>query len=59
MEVSALLVIAQLHGIRAGAIVNIDNYVFEREIYEPHKIKVFEGIDNMLQVVLDAATSLA
>jgi len=34
MEIAILLVIASLRGIRAGATVNIDNYIFERELSE-------------------------
>jgi len=62
MEISILLVIASLRGIRAGAAVNIDNYIFERELhqkYEPNREIVHEGTGRMIRVCLDAAAKLA
>jgi len=62
MEISTLLVIASLRGIKAGAVVNIDNYIFEREIsnkYEPNREVVHQGTFRMLNVALDAASALA
>eukprot|EP01111_Echinosteliopsis_oligospora_P006839 TRINITY_DN2122_c0_g1_i1.p1 TRINITY_DN2122_c0_g1~~TRINITY_DN2122_c0_g1_i1.p1 ORF type:complete len:251 (+),score=89.14 TRINITY_DN2122_c0_g1_i1:76-828(+) len=62
MEISVLLVIASLRGIRAGAAVNIDNYIFERELsqkYEPNRNVVHEGTYRMIRVCLDAASKLA
>jgi len=62
MEVSTLLVVASLRGIRAGAAVNIDNYIFEREIsqkYEPNREVVHQGTFRLIHVVLDAAAALA
>eukprot|EP00026_Physarum_polycephalum_P014388 Phypoly_transcript_14895.p1 GENE.Phypoly_transcript_14895~~Phypoly_transcript_14895.p1 ORF type:complete len:259 (+),score=19.83 Phypoly_transcript_14895:27-779(+) len=62
MEISILLVIASIRGIRAGAAVNIDNYIFEREVskaYEPNREVVHEGTHRMLRVALDAAAKLS
>eukprot|EP01112_Ceratiomyxa_fruticulosa_P012618 TRINITY_DN3503_c0_g1_i1.p1 TRINITY_DN3503_c0_g1~~TRINITY_DN3503_c0_g1_i1.p1 ORF type:complete len:266 (+),score=67.06 TRINITY_DN3503_c0_g1_i1:167-964(+) len=62
MEVAILLVIASLRGIRAGAVVNIDNYIFEREEsekYEPQREIVHQGTFRMIRVVLSAAAVLA
>lgn len=45
-----------------GAVVNIDNYIFEREVkqtYEPNRSVVHEGTHRMLRVALDAASKLA
>jgi len=61
MEISILLVIASIRGIRAGAVVNIDNYIFEREVsksYEPNRTVVHEGTHRMIRVALDAAAKL-
>jgi len=62
MEVSTLLVIASLRGIKAGAVVNIDNYIFERELsqkYEPNREVVLQGTTRMIGVALDAAIKFA
>jgi len=62
MEISILLIIASIRGIRAGAAVNIDNYIFEREVaktYEPNRDVVHEGTHRMLRVALDAAAKLS
>jgi len=62
MEISTLLIVASIRGIRAGAAVNIDNYIFEREIsnkYEPNREVVHQGTYRMLHVALDAAAKLA
>jgi len=62
MEISILLVIASIRGIRAGAVVNIDNYIFEREVskaYEPNRAVVHEGTHRMIRVALDAAAKLS
>ncbi|KAM9978552.1 hypothetical protein ACTFIY_012308 [Dictyostelium cf. discoideum] len=62
MEASILFIVASLRGIRAGACVNIDNYIFEREIsekYEPNRDVVHQGTFKMLEVALDAAKRLS
>jgi len=62
MEISTLLVVASIRGIRAGACVNIDNYIFEREVsgkYEPNREVVHQGTYRMINIALDAAASLA
>ena len=53
MEVATLLTIAGIRGIRAGAILNVDNYIFERETYLPDRDVVHQGTARMLQIVLD------
>eukprot|EP01133_Synstelium_polycarpum_P009798 gene9798-11447_t len=61
MEASILFIIASLRGIRAGCCVNIDNYIFEREItekYEPNREVVHQGTVRMLEVALDSAKAL-
>ncbi|EGC34529.1 uridine phosphorylase [Dictyostelium purpureum] len=62
MEASVLFIVASLRGIRAGACVNIDNYIFEREIsekYEPNREVVHQGTFKMLEVALDSAKKLS
>jgi len=62
MEVSTLLVVASIRGIRAGACVNIDNYIFERELsnkYEPNREIVHQGTYRMIHIALDAAATLS
>jgi len=63
MEASVLFVIASLRGIRAGCILNVDNYIMERlaetnEGYQPHRKVVQEGTAVMCQIVLDAIVEL-
>ncbi|GAM28144.1 hypothetical protein SAMD00019534_113200 [Acytostelium subglobosum LB1] len=61
MEASILFIVSSLRGIRAGCCVNIDNYIFEREItekYEPNREVVHQGTYRMLEVALDSAVSL-
>ncbi|EFA82603.1 uridine phosphorylase [Heterostelium album PN500] len=61
MEASILFIIASLRGIRSGCCVNIDNYIFERELtekYEPNRDVVHQGTYRMLEVALDSAKSL-
>lgn len=57
MEVSVLLVIASLRGVKAGAILNVDNYIFDRLAegeYRPHKPEVAAGTERMCKHVLAA-----
>lgn len=57
MEVAVLLVIASLRGVRAGAILNVDNYIFKRMQegdYNPHTDVVAQGTARMARHVLDA-----
>jgi uridine phosphorylase len=58
MEVAVLLTIAGLRGIRAGALLTVDNYVFERTEYEPYRDVVQNGVSRMLTVTFDAAVDL-
>eukprot|EP01120_Amphizonella_sp_Union-15-10_P000766 TRINITY_DN10792_c0_g1_i1.p1 TRINITY_DN10792_c0_g1~~TRINITY_DN10792_c0_g1_i1.p1 ORF type:complete len:274 (+),score=56.97 TRINITY_DN10792_c0_g1_i1:55-876(+) len=62
MEVSVLYVIASLRGIQAGAILNVDNYIFQRletGTYNPHRGIVQKGIERMCQIALDAIVNIA
>lgn len=57
MEVSVLMVIGSLRGIKTGAILNVDNYVFERLIdgkYLPHREVVAQGTKRMALYALDS-----
>jgi len=59
MEASVLMTMASLRGIKAGAIMNVDNYIFERlsetgEGYKPHRAVVKEGTERMCRIALDA-----
>jgi uridine phosphorylase len=58
MELSVLLVISSLRGVKAGGIFNVDNYIFKRleskEEYNPHTEVVQKGVENMCRLVLDA-----
>lgn len=57
MEVSVLMVIGSIRGIKTGSILNVDNYVFERLIdgkYLPHREVVAEGTKKMAIYALDA-----
>jgi uridine phosphorylase len=58
MEVSALFVIASLHGIEAGAVLAIDGMAidFEVEEYNPHREKVREAIEQEIDLALGALT---
>jgi len=63
MECSVLFVIAQIRGVKAGAILNVDNYVFERletkdNSYNPHREIVHKGTKRMCEIVLDAIIKL-
>jgi uridine phosphorylase len=59
MEASMLLTVAGLRGVRAGALLNVDNYVFERKGYEPHREVVAKGTDRMIRLALRAVPGLA
>eukprot|EP01121_Diplochlamys_sp_Union-15-3_P015425 TRINITY_DN5095_c0_g1_i2.p1 TRINITY_DN5095_c0_g1~~TRINITY_DN5095_c0_g1_i2.p1 ORF type:complete len:259 (+),score=36.90 TRINITY_DN5095_c0_g1_i2:68-844(+) len=57
MEVSVLYVIASIRGIQAGAILNVDNYIFQRletGTYNPHRGIVQKGIEKMCQIALNS-----
>jgi uridine phosphorylase len=59
MEASMLFTVAGLRGVRAGALLNVDNYVFERKEYEPHREIVAEGTGRMIRCALRAVPALA
>ena len=56
MEVSALFVIAALHGIKAGAVLAIDGMAidFDAESYNPHRNLVDEAIDREIEMAVEA-----
>ncbi|MFP4016300.1 MAG: nucleoside phosphorylase [Halanaerobiales bacterium] len=58
MEVSALYVIASLHGIKASAIMAIDGIAidFDADSYNPHRDKVDKAIENEIQIAIQALT---
>jgi uridine phosphorylase len=59
METAMLFTVAGLRGARAGALLCVDNYVFERKTYEPHREIVMQGIERMIRVGLRAVPGLA
>lgn len=59
MEASMLFTVAGLRGVRAGALLNVDNYVFERKDYEPHREIVAQGTDRMIRCAVRAIPVLA
>jgi len=62
MEASVLFVIASIRGIRAGCILNVDNYILDRiestEGYQPHRQVVIEGSKNICRIALDAIVEI-
>jgi len=63
MEVSVLFVISTILGVKAGAILNVDNYIFERlaesdRNYLPHRTVVLEGNKKMCELALEAIIKL-
>lgn len=62
MELATLLIIAGLHGVRAGGIFTSDgNLTKEADPagYDPHRNVVKEGVSTMLKIALDALVRLA
>jgi len=63
MECSVLFVIAQIRGVKAGAILNVDNYIFERlesttNNYKPHRDIVLQANKTMGLITLDAIVKM-
>jgi len=63
MECAVLFVIAEIRGVKAGSILNVDNYIFERletetNSYNPHREVVQEGTKKICQIALDAIIKL-
>jgi uridine phosphorylase len=59
MEISVLFVIASLRGIRAGAILTVDNYIFDRlkgAEYNPDRVR--NSVKKMCEIALDALVSI-
>ena len=57
MELATLLIIASMHGVRAGGIFTSDGNMTEEadpEAYDPHRNVVEEGVQAMLKIALDA-----
>jgi uridine phosphorylase len=62
MELATLLIMASLHGVRAGGIFTSDgNMTEEADMteYDPHRSVVEEGVSTMLKIALDALARLA
>jgi uridine phosphorylase len=64
MELSALLVVAHMHGARAGGIVTTDGNLVRKpdpamDGYDPHREVVARGKQAMLQIALAALADLA
>lgn len=59
MEASVLFVIASLNGVKAGTVLTIDGVAvdFDAEKYDPHRDVVDRGIDNGIEVALEAIVS--
>ena len=56
------MVIGSIRGIKTGAILNVDNYVFERLIdgkYLPHRDVVAQGTKKMAIYSLDALVKVS
>jgi uridine phosphorylase len=58
MECSLLFTLAALRGARAGALLNVDNYVPERIEYQPHRDIVAAGTERMIRAALRAVPAL-
>lgn len=59
MELSALYVIAQLRGIRAGGIMALDGYAYaDMDNYNPHKDFIAQAIEDEINIALDAIVSI-
>lgn len=62
MELATLLIIASLHGVRAGGIFTSDGNLCQKpdpDDYDPHRSVVREGVDTMIQIALGALVRLA
>jgi uridine phosphorylase len=62
MELATLLIMAALHGARAGGIFTSDgNMAEEADMteYDPHRSVVEQGVSTMLKIALDALARLA
>lgn len=60
-EVASLLVVASLHGIKAGAIIAADAPAFELvgvEGYDPDTDNVKQAVENQIKIALDAIVSI-
>jgi uridine phosphorylase len=61
MELSALLVMASMKGLRAGGVLTSDGNPATSsgsESYDPHRAVVHRGVDAMMEVALDALAEL-
>jgi uridine phosphorylase len=64
MEASVLFTMCALRGVKGGAIMNVDNYIFERlgadsAGYKPHRQVVKEGTERMCKIALEALIKIA
>jgi uridine phosphorylase len=65
MELATLLVVAGLHGVRAGGIFTSDGNLARRDApgldtsaYDPHRDVVTQGVQTMLAIALEALAHL-
>jgi uridine phosphorylase len=61
MELATLLIVAGLHGVRAGGIFTSDGNLTQEADpteYDPHRNVVEEGVSTMLKIALDALARL-
>lgn len=62
MELATLLIIASMHGVRAGGIFTSDGNLTREPYppaYDPHRHVVQEGLEKMCTIALEALVSLA
>jgi uridine phosphorylase len=59
MECSLLFTLASIRGVRSGALLNVDNYVPERTVFDPHRAVVAEGTERMIRAAIRAVPALA
>jgi uridine phosphorylase len=62
MEFATLLIIAAMRGARAGGIFTSDGNMTEEPdplVYDPHRREVDQGVENMIQIALDALAAVA
>ena len=59
MECSLLFTLAAIRGARAGALLNVDNYVPETTVFDPHREVVAAGTERMIRAAVRAVPALA
>jgi len=58
MECSLLFTLAAIRGARAGALLNVDNYVPERTVFDPDRDVVAAGTERMIRAAVRAVPAL-